>query len=114
MSIFSFGIINDNDFTAAGQPLENPAAIEALTFWLRLLYRDDRLAAPPGGIDGRVFVNGNYVGSFSMTGGTPTLLPGPTWYAREGEVVTIERIGGSAVPAETFFLRCWIENIYDG
>jgi len=70
--------------------------------------------APPGVIDGRVFVNGNYVGSFSMSGGTPTLLPGPTWYAREGETVTIERTGGSAVPSETFFLRCWMEDIFDG
>lgn len=70
--------------------------------------------APPGGIDGRVFVNGNYVGSFSMTGGAPTLLPGPTWYAREGETVTIERTGGSAAASETFFLRCWMEDVFDG
>jgi len=26
----------------------------------------------------------------------------------------MERTGGTTVPSETFFLRCWMEDLFDG
>jgi hypothetical protein len=80
-------VVDIGDYTGPGQVFEDPAAIEALTFRLRLLYRDDRFFDPVGGLNGVIDPICSAPSAMGWPVGNPQVFGSPAGGVPDGKTI---------------------------